>query len=117
MSKILPRPATFALPAFAAAQTTLSGRITNAKGHALGRKRTLRICLKDTYDGAFADAQGRFSFAAAAQGYLTLAVGLIGYEPAGKRLTVTGQPVQADFTLRECVRAGERRQPKRSLTG
>ena len=102
MFKLLPVLVALASSAFAAAQTTLSGRVTDAKGNALAGA---NVYVKDTYDGASADAEGRFSFTTAAQGQITLTASLIGYEPAEKRLAATGQAVQADFTLRE--KAGE----------
>ncbi len=98
MFKLLPFLAAFFFSAFAAAQTALSGRVTDAKGNALVGA---NASVKDTYDGASTDAEGRFSFTTAAQGQITLTVSLIGYEPAESLLTATGQAVQADFTLRE----------------
>lgn len=59
------------------AQTTLNGRVTDEAGEALIGA---NIYLKDTYDGASSEGEGRFVFESYESGWQLLAVSMLGYQ-------------------------------------
>lgn len=67
------------------AQTTLTGRVTDQKGHALPGA---NVFLRGTYDGANTDSTGHFRFTSARKDTATLLVSYIGYEPISQKITL-----------------------------
>ncbi|WP_247232726.1 TonB-dependent receptor [Telluribacter sp. SYSU D00476] len=82
----------------AQAQTLLSGRVTDRKGHALPGA---NVFLKGTYDGATTDTLGRFSFRTFEKDTATLAVSYMGYEPFEKKLLLNQKEVVLTVKLEE----------------
>ncbi|GAB3020908.1 TonB-dependent receptor [Spirosoma pulveris] len=70
----------------ASAQLTLTGRVTDARGHALPGA---NVFLRGTYDGASTDSTGLFRFATARRDTATLLVSYIGYDPFAKKINTT----------------------------
>ena len=66
------------------AQSTLSGRVTDQKGHALPGA---NVFLRGTYDGANTDSTGAFRFATSRKDTATFVVSYVGYEPFSQQLT------------------------------
>lgn len=79
------------------AQTWLTGRVTDPKGHALPGA---NVSLKGTYDGATTDSTGTFRFKTARTDSVTVLVSYIGYESVAKRM-ILSQTAPLRFTLRE----------------
>lgn len=69
----------------APAQTALTGRVTDQKGHALPGA---NVFLRGTYDGANTDSIGAFRFTASRKDTATLIVSYIGYEPFNQKITL-----------------------------
>ena len=67
------------------AQTTLTGRITDQKGHALPGA---NVFLRGTYDGANTDSSGSFRFKSSRKDTATLQVSYIGYESFSQKIIV-----------------------------
>lgn len=80
------------------AQTTLSGRVVDQKGHPLPGA---NIMLKGTYDGATTDSTGTFRFKTARTDSAAVLVSYIGYEPVQQRMSLTGPTDKLVFRLRE----------------
>lgn len=86
----------------AAAQTTLTGRVTDEKGRALPGA---NVFLRGTYDGANTDSTGQFRFATASRpDTATLMATYMGYEPFAQSVS-TRQT--APFTIRLTEMANE----------
>jgi len=83
-----------ALPA--AAQTTLSGLVTDTDGQPLPGA-TVR--LAGTSSGAATNAAGRYSFVATGSGGATLVASFVGYETASREVTLAGGAQTQDFRL------------------
>ncbi len=79
------------------AQTILTGRVTDPKGHALPGA---NVSLKGTYDGATTDSTGVFRFKTSRTDSVTVLVSYIGYESVAKRITLP-QAAPLRFTLTE----------------
>jgi vitamin B12 transporter len=82
----------------ASAQTTLSGKVKDNKGRAIGGA---SLSLKDTYDGGTADSLGNYRFQTTEKGEHTLIATSIGYKVFEQKLTLAGGAQQLDITLRE----------------
>ena len=86
----------------ASAQQTLTGRVTDQKGHALPGA---NVFLQGTYDGANTDSTGAFRFTTTSQkDTATLLVSYIGYEPFSKKITLSQT---APFAVRLLETANE----------
>ncbi len=83
------------------AQTTLTGRVTDQKGHALPGA---NVFLRGTYDGANTDSTGHFRFTSARKDTATLLVSYIGYEPVSQKITFSRN---APLTIRLTEAANE----------
>jgi hypothetical protein len=70
----------------ASAQATLTGRVTDQKGHALPGA---NVFIQGSYDGANTDSTGGFQFTTTKKDTATLLVSYIGYEPFKKKVTLT----------------------------
>ena len=81
----------------ASAQTILTGRVTDQKGHALPGA---NVFLRGTYDGANTDSTGHFRFTTARKDTATLLVSYIGYESFARKITL-GQTAPLTIRLTE----------------
>jgi len=86
----------------AAAQVTVSGKVTDRKGEALPG---VNVYLKGTYDGASTGQNGSYSFKTAAQGPQTLVASFIGYKTFESQVDINQQDISMDFVLRESSNA------------
>ena len=80
------------------AQTLLTGKVTDKKGHVLPGANVL---LKGTYDGATTDTLGKFEFRTFEKDTATLLVSYVGYEPWEQPLTLQGKPQTFAIKLEE----------------
>ncbi|MBD0258135.1 MAG: TonB-dependent receptor [Cytophagales bacterium] len=80
------------------AQTPVAGTVTSTRGEPLVG---VNVYVKNTYDGASTDAEGKFSFKTTASGEAILVASLIGYEAAEARFKVGTAPLQMHFKLTE----------------
>ncbi|GAB3889861.1 TonB-dependent receptor [Spirosoma agri] len=85
----------------APAQTILTGRVTDQKGHALPGA---NVFLRGTYDGANTDSTGNFRFPTTRKDTATLLVSYIGYEPFSKKIRLG---ITAPLTIRLTEAANE----------
>ena len=85
--------------ALTAQTTTLRGRVLDAKTKdpLIGAN----IYLRDTYDGATSDADGRFSFETEETGLQTLDAKYLGYDSDSQTITLNGGILEKDLMLRE----------------
>ncbi|MFD2571734.1 carboxypeptidase-like regulatory domain-containing protein [Spirosoma soli] len=81
----------------ASAQTVLTGRVIDQKGHALPGA---NVFLRGTYDGANTDSSGAFRFTTSRKDTTTLQVSYIGYEPFVQKITA-GQTAPLTIRLTE----------------
>jgi hypothetical protein len=88
------------LPLAALAQTRISGRITDTKKQPLPG---VNVYVKDAYDGASTDTDGRCNFTTSEEGKVTIIANFIGYKSAQKEVTLTGEALEVLFELREDV--------------
>ncbi|GAB3176522.1 TonB-dependent receptor [Telluribacter humicola] len=88
----------FLLTTTAQAQTLLSGKVTDRKGHALPGA---NVFLKGTYDGTSTDTLGRFSFETFEKDTATLAVSYMGYESFERKLLLDQKEVVLTAKLEE----------------
>ncbi|MFC0181126.1 TonB-dependent Receptor Plug Domain [Pseudarcicella hirudinis] len=82
------------------AQTTIKGKVTDAKGHGLPGA---NVFLKGAYDGATADAEGNFKFQTSEKDTATLACTFVGFEAFSKKITLSQQTIEVSIKLREAV--------------
>ncbi len=71
------------------AQTLLTGKVTDKKGHSLPGANVL---LKGTYDGVTTDTLGKFEFKTFEKDTATLLVSYVGYEPWQQRISLQKKP-------------------------
>lgn len=83
-----------------AAQTTVSGKVTDAKGEAIPGA---NVYIKGTYDGTSTDTQGVFRFETDAVGSQLLTVQALGFKTREVGVSCDGNPVTADVSLAESI--------------
>jgi len=84
-----------------AAQTTISGLITDPSGNSLVEA---NVYLEGTYDGASTNAEGEFSLTTNEIGESVLCVDFIGYETCKKELLLSGSPEYIpEISLKEAL--------------
>lgn len=82
------------------AQQTISGQVRDCHGNPLPGA---NIFLKDTYDGATSNLEGRFHFTTEEQGKQLLLVRYISYETQEKQLNLNGTAVEVLLVLKESI--------------
>lgn len=82
-----------------AAQTTISGTVTNAKGEPLA---AANVYIDGTYDGATTGADGTFSFETTETGQHTLVITFLAHEDFSQLITIEDYKPQT-FAMRENV--------------
>src|SRR5882724_7903603 len=80
------------------AQTTISGKITNAKKEAIS---SASVTIKETGDGANADSAGYYKLITAAKGKRTLVVSSIGFNTKEITVTVADTSLHVDIILKD----------------
>ena len=81
-------------------QTTISGRVTDAKGESIP---SANIVILDTYDGASSDVDGKFSFTTTETGDKILQITAVGFESFQQALTLNGQAQTLTVKLPELI--------------
>ena len=82
------------------AQTTITGKVTDKKNPIP----LVSITLKDTYDGATADSNGRYSFKTSEKGDFILIASSVGYLPFEQKIKLEGKgTLTIDIILKEEV--------------
>lgn len=80
------------------AQTIFSGRVTDAASSPLP---AANVYLKDTYDGASTDNEGKFSFSTSEKGEGTLIVSYVGYKTIERKVDLNGKEQKLDIQLEQ----------------
>ena len=88
----------FLLFCFVQGQVRISGIARDNKGHMLPGT---TITLKGTYDGTVSDSTGHFSFKTFEIGDFILVAKNLGYTSAQQQVTVNGNPITINFSLKE----------------
>jgi len=88
----------FLLFCFVQGQVRISGIARDNKGHMLPGT---TITLKGTYDGTVSDSTGHFSFKTFEKGDFILVAKNLGYTSAQQQVTVNGNPITINFSLKE----------------
>ena len=81
------------------AQTTISGSVTDAKGHPAI---AANVYIEGTYDGATTDENGNFTFTTDAAGTQVLVITFLGFDDFKQTITIENYKPQA-YKLRESV--------------
>jgi vitamin B12 transporter len=80
------------------AQTIISGKIRDGKGHPLAGA---SVAIKDSYDGATSDSTGSYRFRTTEKGIKTIIVSSIGFKLTEQSATIQGSTIILDFILKE----------------
>lgn len=81
-----------------AAQTTVSGKVRDAKGRLINGA---SIAIKDSYDGGTSDSTGNYRFTTIEKGDQTLLVTSIGYKLYEQKIHLSGSSLSVDIQLKE----------------
>lgn len=84
---------------FAQAQTVISGRVTSKNRGVPG----VNVSLRDTYDGATTDTEGRYSFETNEKGSHTLSFSKTDFAEVEKPIEIGAKALTADAEMRELV--------------
>jgi vitamin B12 transporter len=87
-------------PATLIAQTTVSGTVTDNKGIGIPGA---NIFIKDTYDGATSDDEGKFSFATSETGEHILSVSYIGFETWEQKIILDSAEKKVKIKMKEAI--------------
>ena len=82
------------------AQTTVSGSVSDNKGNAIPGA---NVFIKDTYDGATSDADGKFSFTTTESGEHMITVSFIGFETWEQELILDSSEKRMNIKMKEAV--------------
>lgn len=82
------------------AQTKISGKVTDAKGEGVPGA---NVSVKDSYDGATTDVNGKFEFTTDETGDHVLVASMTGYESSEQKITLDGTPIEINLKLPEKV--------------
>jgi len=88
------------LSVIAEAQIKISGQITS------NRKKLLQgvsVGIRNSYDGATSNTEGKFSFTTTDKGNIVLTAELAGYITFAQSYTITGQDIIVDIILKEAI--------------
>lgn len=88
------------IPAILSAQVSITGTITDTKGGALPGA---NIFIKDSYDGATSDENGKFSFKTEEKGEQVLVVSFISFESQEKVLQIGKEDISLHVSLKEAI--------------
>lgn len=80
------------------AQTKISGKVKDTKGHPLPGA---SISIKNSYDGATSDSLGNFSFVSNEHGDFILTVTNLGYKDFEQPISISNEPVHIAAVLKE----------------
>jgi len=80
------------------AQTPVSGKIKDTKGHPVAGA---SISLKNTYDGATSDSTGAYHFSTTEKGEQVFTVTNVGYNAFEQKIIIGKEPIQLDVAIKE----------------
>jgi hypothetical protein len=80
------------------AQTVVSGKVKDGKGHPI---QGASISLKDTYDGATTDTLGDYHFKTTEKGEQVLLATSIGFKLQEQKITISGATTHIDIVLKQ----------------
>lgn len=80
------------------AQTTVSGKVRDAKGRLVNGA---SIAIKDSYDGGTSDSTGNYRFRTTEKGEQTLLVTSIGFKLFEQKINLSGAGITVDVVLKE----------------
>jgi len=81
------------------AQTRIHGKVMSGKESIPGAN----IIIKDTYDGASSDKEGKFSFLTYENGEKTLVVSSVGFEPYEQKIKIEGKELEINPILKQTI--------------
>jgi hypothetical protein len=87
-------------PFIATAQITLSGTVKDTKGERLAG---VNVSIKNAYDGATTNAEGKYTFETTEKDSIILAVSYIGFLPLEKKVLLQGTTITVDLVLKERI--------------
>lgn len=82
------------------AQVKISGRVTTKKSEPL---QSASIYIKDTYDGASTDNEGKFSFTTSESGEMILVASFIGYKTVEQKITIKKEDINVNLVLEDAT--------------
>jgi hypothetical protein len=86
------------IPSFLFAQTKISGTITDKSGKPIPGA---NVFIKDTYDGASTDANGKFSFVTDETGEKIFCASFLGFEGFEQKVKLEGTEITLKISLKE----------------
>src|SRR5688572_16070304 len=81
-------------------QTKISGRVTDENGEGIPGA---NVSIKDSYDGASTDVDGKFEFATSETGTKVIVITFIGYKNFEKEIVLNGSDVKIEAPLKETI--------------
>ena len=85
---------------FAAAQVTISGKVTDNKNLPI---KGVSITIIDSYDGSTSDSLGNFSFSTTENGTKTLNATMSGYSIFNSKIDIANTPININITIKELI--------------
>ncbi len=85
---------------FAAAQVTISGKVTDNKNLPI---KGVSITIVDSYDGSTSDSLGNFSFSTTETGTKTLNATMSGYSVFNSKIDIGNTPINVSISIKELI--------------
>lgn len=82
------------------AQTKIGGTVKDNRGRIIAGA---SVQVKGSYDGGVSDSTGHFSFKTFEKGEQTIVAATVGYKSVEQKITITAEPVELAFGLKEEV--------------
>ena len=82
------------------AQTKVSGRVTDENGEGIPGA---NVSIKDSYDGASTNVEGKFEFTTTEAGTKVLVITFVGYKNFEKEIVLNGSEVKIETSLKETI--------------
>ena len=81
-------------------QVRISGKIRDTRNNPVGGA---SVTIKNSYDGATSDSLGNYSFTTTEKAGQIVEISIIGYKTEEDKITITGQPLVVNITLKELI--------------
>ena len=82
------------------AQTKITGRVTDEKGEGIPGA---NVSIKDSYDGASTDVDGKFEFTTSENGTKIIVITFVGYKNFEKEVQLNGSEIKIETSLKEAI--------------
>lgn len=82
------------------AQTKISGRVTDEKGEGIPGA---NVSIKDSYDGASSNVEGKFEFVTSETGKKVLVITFLGYKNFEKEVELNGTEINVQAPMKETI--------------